>query len=714
VLATVMVAVIALVAQGPIDGFTAVASLVLLPAGFVFSHHRRNHRNVGVKVLLATALLAALGGFLARVRGAASVDDARAALAALFIWVQVLHSWDLPRRRDLAFSVVASLLLMAEAGSLSFGTGFVIFLVPYALLAGTWLYLSYRSQVAASAVEATVRVERGTRTRRAPLARSMATSMAVIAAATATAFLAMPRLPGALVVAPPMALTRRVAVPGFSGGVVNPGLPSHPGSGSAPFSPVAYPGYGDSIDLRVRGRLSDQVVLKVRAPQPAFWRGQVYDRFDGTTWTASKTESMPLPGGSDAPFVVPSRQTSSGVPIREVVQTFYVQTQQPNLVFAAYEPRQIYFPAPPVRVDEYGSLRSPILLEPGLVYSVISLIPVTTPSLLRSARASWGHVLLDQYTQLPRGLPDRVVRLAHQITDPAPTTYDKVMAVQRWLQVNTRYNLDIPPDPPGVDAVDYFLFHRRQGFCEHFSSAMAVLLRAVGIPTRFAVGFGPGEHNPFTGYYEVREADAHSWVEVNYPGVGWIEYDPTHLVPNADPGLGGRFIAPQVIAAIGRFLAHVIPHPVKRLAGLAGSATASLARHLARAWPVAVALAAAVGSAVLAKRRRFGRRLRGPPVQGAAAAFVSLCRTFDSKGLDRPPASTPSEYLDRLLSGSDLSPEVRQDVRLVIRAFEWERFSGGKLPGEEAGRALHAADRVADFARRGRRSLAVTRGGARP
>jgi hypothetical protein len=191
-----------------------------------------------------------------------------------------------------------------------------------------------------------------------------------------------------------------------------------------------------------------------------------------------------------------------------------------------------------------------------------------------------------------------------------------------------------------------------------------------------------------------------------------VEYDPTHRVPNAAPGLGGRFIAPQVLAAIGRFLAHVIPRPVKRLVSLVGAAAASLARHPARAWPVTAALAVGVGSAVLVRRGRSKRRLRAAPVTGAAAAFVLLCRTFDSKGLDRPPASTPSEYLDRLLSGPDLSPDVRRDVRLIIRAFEWERFSGGALPGGEAGRAIRAADRVAGFARRGPRSL--SRGGARP
>ena len=140
--------------------------------------------------------------------------------------------------------------------------------------------------------------------------------------------------------------------------------------------------------------------------------------------------------------------------------------------------------------------------------------------MLRAAPAPRHGPFVTQYTQLPPDLPARVVALAHRITDPWTDTYDKVMAVQRWLQRNTRYNLDIPPDPPGVDAVDEFLFVRRQGFCEHIASAMAILLRSVGIPTRFAVGFDVGSHNLLTGYYDVHESDAHAWVEVAYPGIG--------------------------------------------------------------------------------------------------------------------------------------------------------------------------------------------------
>lgn len=141
-------------------------------------------------------------------------------------------------------------------------------------------------------------------------------------------------------------------------------------------------------------------------------------------------------------FQIPSGP--SDVPTRRIVTTFYVQANQPNIVFAAYEPEQVYFPAPVLMVDRYDSIHAPILLDPGLIYSVVSTIPITTPTVLRAAPAAWSKADANRYTQLPVDLPERVVALAERITASAPTTYGKVMAVQDWLHRNTRYNLDIP------------------------------------------------------------------------------------------------------------------------------------------------------------------------------------------------------------------------------------------------------------------------------
>lgn len=691
--AMVLVSLVAVVAQGGTDGFTAVAALLLVPAGFVFSYVQRGRANVGAKVLLAVGLVIAFGAFLQSVKTVETADEARIPLASLFVWVQVLHSFDLPRRRDLAFSAVSSLILMAEAGALSLGTGFLVFLVPWLGLAGTWLALTQRPPRAEVARPAFVR--RSARPRRVlALGGSVLGATTAALCAVGVVFLAMPRLPGAFVRLPPFAVRTALSVPGFDGSVVNPGLPAAGGDGVVDFSPAAYPGFGSSVDLRARGHLSDRIVMRVRSTQAALWRGQVYDAFDGIRWTESDPRTATVGLGWSRSFEIPSPEGGLSGTTRRIVTTFYVQAQGPNVVFAAYAPREVFFPAAQLSIDGASSLRAPILLDPGLVYSVISEVPVTTPERLRAAPVSWPAATLTRYTQLPADLPARDVELARAITAGATTTYDRVMAVQRWLRRNTRYDLDVPRDPPGVDAVDEFLFVRRAGFCEHIASAMAVLLRAVGVPTRFVTGYGPGERNPFTGYYDVRESDAHAWVEVLYPGVGWVPYDPTFGVPAASPGLGARFIAPEVLRAVGRFVSRVVPEPVKAAVRLAARGLRSAARGATSVW---VLLAALLVLAAFGWFRWGHRPARGAPSTPAARAFVDLERAMARRGRPRREHQTPEEYL-RVLE-PELSGAERTDAATIVRAFEVDRFSGRGLAGDEGERALAAAARIATRSR---------------
>jgi hypothetical protein len=289
-------------------------------------------------------------------------------------------------------------------------------------------------------------------------------------------------------------------------------------------------------------------------------------------------------------------------------------------------------------------MRTPILLDDGLVYSVVSDVPDTSGATLRAAAGSMPSDVIDRYTELPSDLPERDVRLAERITRGASTTFERVQAVERWLREHTVYDFDVPRDPPGVDAVDEFLFERRRGFCEHIASAMAVLLRAAGVPTRFVTGFGPGQRNVLTGYFEVREADAHAWVEILYPGVGWVPADPTFDVPASDPG-AAWFVAPDVLRSLGRWASHAVPAPVRAAVTTAGRAIATAARGALAGWPFAVAGIAVAAAVARAPGRGRRARARGSPPSGAAAAFHRLTRAMGPRGVRRAPAQTPAEYL---------------------------------------------------------------------
>jgi transglutaminase-like putative cysteine protease len=694
VLATVMVSVAAVIAQGAVDTATAVGSLVLIPVGYVFSHIRRHQRNVVLKIVLAAGLLASLGGFILQVNLAVSVDAARASLASLFLWVQILHSFDLPRRRDLAFSIASSVILMAEAGSLSLDTDLLLFLVPWCALAGLWLYVSQHRAAEAAATATATPPAGATGSARdwVGVLRAAVRTGAIVVLAAGLVFISLPRLGGMNVTALPFSISQRVQAGG--GGVVNPNLPAARGDRPAAFSGLGYPGFGAGVDLRSRGTLSERIVLKVRSSQPGLWRGQAYDAFDGVRWSASLTDLVAVGGAAPLTIPVPDHDVV-GVG-EELVQTFYVQVEQPNIVFGAYQARQLYFPAAGVEIDPYGTVISPLLLEEGMVYSVVSTVPARDPQLLRHQVQYPEGFDEALYTQLPEGFSPRVRDLARQITAGAPTDYDRALAVQSWLRGNTRYNLQVPPEPEGRDPLETFLFDRREGFCEHIATAMAMLLRAAGVPTRLAVGFGPGKRNVLTGYFEVAESDAHAWVEVYLPFTGWLQFDPTFGVPDAAGGGGPRWVFGQVLRDVATFVGGLIPESVRDAAKSAGRAIARAGVAVAGAWPVvAGALALAVPLAMLLRRRRQ----RGPPLSPAAEAFVAMCRAFEARGISRPASRTPREHLGRLLAEDPVARREGDAVALIVATFERELFSPSPPGDAELAAARRGLERVAAAAR---------------
>ncbi len=698
----VEIAIAAVVAQHAVQPAVAAAALVLAPLGYLYSYRRRHRANLALKLVLTAALLAATGQFFASVRMAANVDAARIPLATLFLWVQVLHAFDVPRRRDLAFSMISSLILIAEAGALSLTTSLVWFLLPWSGLAGTWLYLSSRPRPDRVTVPESVhRIRReGRPGRRAAPARAVLIPATAAMLAASLVFLAMPRVPGSFVKTPPFSLRNAAPLQGFDGSVQNPGLASSSGDGVVDFAADAYPGFSDVVDLRARGRLSDEIAFRVRAPQASLWRAETFDTYDGTRWTIADDRTEPVAQGFDDGAYEPGRDAGQAATLGtdEITQTFYIDTPQPNVLFAAANARTVYFPSAGLRVDRSGSIRSPIMLDEGLVYSVVSDVPVNDAGSLRLADRSAPPALAARYLQLPGTLPSRVRTLALRITAGRTNDYDRAAAIEAWLRANAVYDLNVPRDPVGVDAVDHFLFETRRGFCEQIASSMAVMLRSIGVPARLVTGYGPGERNAFTGYFEVKQSDAHAWVEVYYAGHGWVAYDPTFGVPVADPGVASRFMAGPVFAAIGRFLG-ATPEPIKDVARGIGHAIAIAGREALAAWPfvlVAAALAAAAGA--IARRRRRVRAL-GPPPTGAEAAFEELRTALAGAGHDRDPAETPSEYLASVAADPALAVAVIEAAELVVRTFERARFApeGARPSHADVVRARAAAAHVADL-----------------
>ncbi len=181
-------------------------------------------------------------------------------------------------------------------------------------------------------------------------------------------------------------------------------------------------------------------------------------------------------------------------------------------------------------IDSTGSIFNPFHNFSRMSYEGVSLTPANTAADLRSAPTVYPDSLRETYLQLPP-LDPRIPALAQQITAKLTTPFDKASAIAAYLRNNYAYSLDLSGTPRNADPLPYFLFTRRAGHCEYFASAMTVMLRSLGIPARYINGFLPGEFNDVGSDYVIRASDAHSWVEVYFPGYGWITFDPT---PPAD------------------------------------------------------------------------------------------------------------------------------------------------------------------------------------
>jgi transglutaminase-like putative cysteine protease len=176
-------------------------------------------------------------------------------------------------------------------------------------------------------------------------------------------------------------------------------------------------------------------------------------------------------------------------------------------------------------------------------YQATVSVSTATESDLWAAGTAYPGWVLERYLQLPPNMPSRVIGLAQALTRDLDTPYEKAVAIRDYLRT-LEYTLDIETPPDGTDGVDYFLFEQENGYCQYFASAMAVLLRASGIPSRMVAGYGPGEQQYGPGDIMGRGPDvwqdlqqtfvvrnSHSWVEVFFPGYGWISFEPTPVRP---------------------------------------------------------------------------------------------------------------------------------------------------------------------------------------
>ncbi|MDQ6928395.1 MAG: DUF3488 and transglutaminase-like domain-containing protein [Actinomycetota bacterium] len=376
-----------------------------------------------------------------------------------------------------------------------------------------------------------------------------------------------------------------------------------------------------------RKQADDTIVFRIAAPEADAWRAGTYETWTGRSWRFSAVSDTNTDPGGSQDLRVPLQPGEVVDPAHTVVQKVTIETDSAQVIVGAPVPTRVISPRGSYVISYAG-----VLVEGPA-------IPRHSTYVVESSRASANEATLRQSDPMDGTLPAEISgyaapppadagvgRLAQQITAGAPTVYDKTVAIERWLSENMRLKATDSAVPRGRDVVSQFLFVDRGGRVERVATAMVVMLRTLGIPSRLAVGFRPGERSGATDAFAVRASDATAWAEVWFPGAGWQRFDST-----------GSLTARQ--AAMGESL-------WSRLWSL-----------LKQVWP-ALVVAASTLVVWFVVRKRLVRK-SSEPIPWATRFYARLLRAGTKRHRPVQPHETPVEYT------TALAASVLPDARLI-------------------------------------------------
>ncbi len=437
------------------------------------------------------------------------------------------------------------------------------------------------------------------------------------------------------------------------------------------------------------------------------WRGVALSDFDGTVWS-NPFGLSPLHPAWDGTYRLTPLVEPRGLAAATGRIIRYRVLMEPigsNVFFLAERPRSLTGNFRQVSMDAGDAVYNLDADHPINRYDAESQLPVIVSrnaSDELSPAANPAPRGIERYLKLPP-LDVRIPKLAEEITAQAPTNYEKALALERYLSTHFGYTLELPRSL-ARDPLANFLFERKRGHCEYFSSSMAVMLRSLRIPSRIVTGFRGGEFNELTGQYVVRASDAHSWVEAYFPDSGWISFDPT---PAAGLPLrtGWSRVELYLDAAASFWREWIVNYDVSHQRTLGKDAATNsrqfldearrwirrkhraLLRHARRArdhflsfparWSGGLVAFAAVLIALSNFRRvlsRFrARSLRAHPEraprEAAALWYDRMVNRMARLGWRKSPSETPLDFVAAIQE-----PALQKKVARFTRAYESARF----------------------------------------
>ena len=441
--------------------------------------------------------------------------------------------------------------------------------------------------------------------------------------------------------------------------------------------------------------LSDTPVLSFEGDPAEFWRGEVFDSYTGAAWRQAESDFNALPVTGNVVDLTSRFRAHRRMRLK--THTVRAEVDLPLVLYAPGQIQRVTFSsrlarATPdrLRVDSAGCVSAAQTMIPaGARYHVVSApLDIQPPAAQLSAPSSSAPIseLDETYLRIPLGAR-QVADLARRVTADTETPLDKLGSLVSFLQQNYAYTLDAPAIPQGEDAAQHFLFHQKRGYCDLFATALAVMARSVGIPTRLATGYAGGRYDPERGYHILRESDAHAWVEAYLPPWGWIAVDatPAGELPPLSPVRRSLLLA--------RFFYQDHPAAVNLSAALVLGA---LIFGLIRYWR------ARLGPAVPSREKAGPRQI-------VLSAYARLCHLLARRGRPRAPSQTPLEFLAVLESATRaadqwrvhvLPPQSFPPIRALTETFVRARYGPGPV-GDEL--AQVAVQRLAEVQRALRR-----------
>jgi transglutaminase-like putative cysteine protease len=431
-----------------------------------------------------------------------------------------------------------------------------------------------------------------------------------------------------------------------------------------------------------------EINVDITPEMAAYLRAQSFDQYTADGWKVNVDSKLPLDPGEKTDAAADDTAGAR----QDVTVNITVKGNNDNLLYSVGQPVTSSEASNAETGDvpaDVSGLRPSGRLGDGDTYSVTGSVSLATIDQLRAAGTDYPDWVQNRYLQLPHNLPTRVARKAAEVSRGTNTPYDAAAAIERYLRTFPE-SYDIPAAPPGRDSVDYFLFDAQEGYFDYHASAMAVMLRTLGVPARVATGYviDPAYRQPDSNIYKLTEKSAYAWPEVYFPGVGWVEFNPTPSQPNifrpgtplAPSSSGSDFIDPRQIPPDDEGLLGGLDNPKDTTPD---QVAATRSGGGSSPWPALITLAA-IGAimAVLVTGGRLAWEFGLGGLSRPAQLWEKTQRLAKWGKAAGPPSETPREFAWRLRRDVDGAGEVS----VIASAYERTRFGQKALSEDETER----------------------------